>query len=135
MFIDLDHFKRINDEHGHLIGSKLLAEFGQAVRRQLRSVDAVFRYGGDEFIVLLSGTDKAEAEQVARKLHRTLRDRIFRVGDCLDLSIRASYGVATWPTDADDVHELIRAADSAMYRVKGTTRDDVATAEALARLR
>lgn len=132
VFIDLDHFKRINDKHGHLIGSKLLAEFGQAVRMQLREVDAVFRYGGDEFIVLLHGADKAEAEQVARKLHGTLRNRIFRVGEGLDLSIRASYGVATWPTDAADVHELIRAADTAMYRVKGTTRDDVATAEALA---
>jgi diguanylate cyclase (GGDEF)-like protein len=131
VFIDLDHFKRINDEHGHLIGSKLLAEFGQAVRLQLRGVDAVFRYGGDEFIVLLHGADKAEAEQIARKLHRTLRSRTFRVGDRLEVSIRASYGVATWPTDAGDLHELIRAADSAMYCVKGSTRDGVATAEAL----
>jgi diguanylate cyclase (GGDEF)-like protein len=131
VFIDLDHFKRINDEHGHLIGSKLLAEFGQAVRLQLRGVDAVFRYGGDEFIVLLHGSDKAEAEQVASKLHRTLRSRTFRVGDRLEVAIRASYGVATWPTDAGDLHELIRAADSAMYRVKGSTRDGVATAEAL----
>jgi diguanylate cyclase (GGDEF)-like protein len=82
--------------------------------------------------VLLHGADKADAEKVAHKLHRTLRERTFRVGDSLDLSIRASYGVATWPTDAGDVHELIRAADSAMYRVKGATRDGVAVAEALA---
>jgi diguanylate cyclase (GGDEF)-like protein len=128
IFIDLDHFKQINDRHGHLIGSKLLAEFGQAVRRELRSVDAVFRYGGDEFIVLLPGMGGEEAERVARHLHSKLRRQRFPVEYGLALQIRASYGVATWPTDASDIHELIRLADSAMYRVKGSTRDGVATA-------
>jgi diguanylate cyclase (GGDEF)-like protein len=135
IFIDLDHFKLINDQHGHLIGSKLLAEFGQAVRRELRGVDAVFRYGGDEFIVLLPGTSGEEAERVARHLHSRLRRHKFQVGDGLALTIRASYGVATWPTDAGDVHELIRLADSAMYRIKGTTRDGVATARDKSALR
>jgi diguanylate cyclase (GGDEF)-like protein len=128
IFIDLDRFKEINDRHGHLIGSKLLAEFGQAVRRELRSVDAVFRYGGDEFIVLLPGTGSEEAARVARHLHSRLRRQKFPVEEGLALPIRASYGVATWPTDADDVHDLIRLADSAMYRIKATTRDGVATA-------
>ncbi|HEX4007523.1 MAG TPA: sensor domain-containing diguanylate cyclase [Acidobacteriaceae bacterium] len=128
VFIDLDHFKRINDEHGHVIGSKLLAAFGQSVRRQVRSADAVFRYGGDEFIVLLHNAGREDAEKVARKLHRTLRAQQFTIGKGLDLTIQASYGVATWPTDAGDIHELIRVADAAMYRVKGTTRDEVAVA-------
>lgn len=128
IFIDLDHFKQINDKHGHLIGSKLLAEFGQSVRRELRGVDAVFRYGGDEFIVLLPGMGSEEAERVARHLHSKLRRQRFPVEDGLALPIRASYGVASWPTDASNIHELIRRADAAMYRVKGTTRDGVATA-------
>jgi diguanylate cyclase (GGDEF)-like protein len=128
VFIDLDHFKRINDEHGHVIGSKLLAAFGQGVRSMVRNMDAVFRYGGDEFIVLLHNAGREEAERVARHLHRTLRTQDFPIAKGLNLTIRASYGVATWPADAADIHELIRVADAAMYRVKGWSRDDVALA-------
>jgi len=128
LFIDLDHFKQINDEHGHLIGSRLLAEFGQAVRAQVGPDGSVYRYGGDEFIVLLPGAGKPEAEWRARRLHEDLRGASFHVGHQLDLCVRASYGVAAWPADAADMHELIRAADAAMYRIKGTTRDGVAAA-------
>lgn len=127
-FIDLDYFKRVNDEHGHLIGSRLLAEFGQALRSLVRPVDTVFRYGGDEFVVLLHDTGKNEAERIVRRVHQALRNRVLRIRDSLELSISASYGVATWPEDADEVSELIRSADAAMYRVKGSTRDDVAIA-------
>jgi diguanylate cyclase (GGDEF)-like protein len=81
--------------------------------------------------VLLHGTGDEEAERIARHLHREMRRRKFRVDDALKLSTRASYGVATWPTDADNIEELIRLADTAMYQVKGTTRDDVATASAV----
>jgi len=128
VFIDLDHFKRVNDEHGHLAGSALLAEFGQALLSLVRPADSVFRYGGDEFIVLLHGVGAEEAERVARHLHETLRARTFSAGEGRQVSIRASYGVATWPTHAADIDELIRIADFAMYSIKSTTRDDVATA-------
>jgi diguanylate cyclase (GGDEF)-like protein len=127
-FIDLDFFKRVNDEHGHLIGSRVLAEFGQALLSRVRPVDSVFRYGGDEFVVLLHDTGKNEAERVVRRLHQSLRNRPLRLGPDLEMTLTASYGVATWPKDADEVSELIRRADAAMYRVKGSTRDDVATA-------
>lgn len=128
LFIDLDHFKRVNDQHGHLVGSRLLAEFGQALRCEVRACDAVFRYGGDEFIVLLHKAGREEAENVARNLHQSLRSRVFGAFDQLQLRISASYGVATWPDDAAEVQELIRRADAAMYRVKGSTRDGVAVA-------
>jgi len=126
IFIDLDYFKRVNDEHGHLVGSRLLAEFGQALRCEVRACDAVFRYGGDEFIVLLHERGREEAEEVARQLHRSLRDRVFGESSKLELKIHASYGVATWPEDGEQPHELIHRADDAMYRVKGSTRDGVA---------
>ncbi len=133
VFIDLDRFKRVNDEHGHLAGSRVLAEFGQAVRSLVRSGDSVFRYGGDEFIVLLHGAGPEEAERMARYLHKTLRRRTFLAAEGREVSIRASYGVAAWPSDSADVNELIRKADAAMYSVKGTTRDNVATASRLKR--
>lgn len=133
IFIDLDHFKRVNDGYGHLVGSRLLAEFGQALRSMVRPVDAVFRYGGDEFVVLLHDIGREDALRVTREIHRVLRRRTFSAGEGLKLTIQASYGVASWPADAKDVHELIRMADSAMYRVKGTTRDDVAAAAEMVR--
>ncbi len=129
LFIDLDHFKRVNDQHGHLVGSRLLAQFGQALRHEVRGCDAVFRYGGDEFVVLLHEADRQMAERIARHLHHTLRNRLFHLSDRLQLTMQASFGVATWPDDAEEVHELIRRADMAMYQVKASTRDGVATAQ------
>lgn len=128
IFIDLDHFKRVNDEYGHLVGSRTLAEFGQALRSLVRPADAVFRYGGDEFIVLLHDAGREEARRLAGGLHEALRSHRFRVEEDLELSLRASYGVATWPDDARDLEDLIHRADAAMYRVKGSTRDNVAIA-------
>ena len=127
IFLDLDHFKLVNDRHGHLVGSHALSEFGQALRSLVRPADAVFRYGGDEFIVLLHETGREEAELIARRLHDALRNRTFRVED-LELTLRASYGVATWPDDTREVEDLVRRADRAMYHVKGSTRDGVAIA-------
>jgi diguanylate cyclase (GGDEF)-like protein len=126
IFIDIDHFKNVNDVHGHLIGSHILKEVGQNLRSGLRKLDSVFRYGGDEFIVLLPGTNKRSAQYVAERLLRNLREH--RFGSALSLEIRASFGVAAWPDDGSSSHEIIRAADSMMYLVKGSTRDNIAVA-------
>ena len=77
LFIDLDHFKQVNDTHGHLIGSKLLAEIGYLIKAQLRLIDFAFRYGGDEFVVLLPQTSKDAALVVARRLRDSLRASAF----------------------------------------------------------
>ena len=77
LFIDLDHFKTVNDTHGHLIGSKLLAEIGYLVKAQLRLIDFAFRYGGDEFVVLLPQTSKDQALVVAKRLRDALRASSF----------------------------------------------------------
>ncbi|MGB0125836.1 MAG: sensor domain-containing diguanylate cyclase [Silvibacterium sp.] len=126
IFMDLDHFKSVNDKHGHLIGSHLLQEVGQTMRASLRRQDVVFRYGGDEFVAILPGTDKRAAQHAAERLLQDLRER--RFANVLALDVRASFGVATWPEDGASVHEIIRAADSMMYLVKGSSRDNIAVA-------
>ena len=128
IFIDLDHFKDINDKHGHLVGSRLLAQVGHRVRSQVRAVDSAFRYGGDEFVVLLPGTRKLEATQTAQRLWRSLRSTEYPTSEMLNLKISASFGVATFPEDGQSIHEVIGSADETMYHVKNTHRDAVGVA-------
>jgi diguanylate cyclase (GGDEF)-like protein len=128
IFFDLDHFKSVNDVHGHQIGSSLLAKVGASMRLPSRPSDIAFRYGGDEFILLLPETDKFQAESIAQNLHERLREEIFEIDDHLRLRVSASFGVATFPEDGQHGQDIIRAADAAMYLVKRTTRDGVAVA-------
>ncbi len=129
LFIDLDHFKSVNDTHGHLVGSKLLAEIGYLIKAQLRLIDFAFRYGGDEFVVLLPQTGKDSALVVAKRLRDGLRGSTFCRGEGLNLIVRASIGLATYPHDARDAHDVIRQADEMMYLVKNTTRDNIGIAQ------
>src|SRR5580700_7149805 len=129
LFIDLDRFKHVNDTHGHLIGSKLLAEIGYLVKAQLRLIDFAFRYGGDEFVVLLPQTGKDQALVVAKRLRDALRASSFCGDEGLNLNVRASIGLATYPHDARDAHDIIRQADEMMYLVKNTTRDNIGIAQ------
>lgn len=129
LFLDLDHFKKVNDTHGHLIGSKLLAEIGYSIKSHLRLIDYAFRYGGDEFVVLLPQTGKDAALVVARRIRDVFRNTLFCRDENLNLSVRASMGVATYPEDAKSAHEIIRQADEMMYMVKNTTRDNISVAQ------
>lgn len=129
LFLDLDHFKSVNDTHGHLIGSRLLAEIGYAIKAHLRLIDYAFRYGGDEFVVLLPQTSKESALVVARRLRDVFRKEFWLKTEGLNLNVRASMGVATFPEDAKSAHEIIRQADEMMYAVKNTTRDNVSVAQ------
>jgi diguanylate cyclase (GGDEF)-like protein len=129
LFIDLDHFKQVNDTHGHLIGSKLLAEIGYLIKAQLRLIDFAFRYGGDEFVVLLPQTGKDSALVVARRLRDSLRSSCFCKEEGLNLNVRASIGLATYPHDAKTPHDVIRQADEMMYMVKNSTRDNIGIAQ------
>jgi diguanylate cyclase (GGDEF)-like protein len=128
IFIDLDHFKAVNDTHGHLVGSRLLAEIGYLIKAQLRLIDFAFRYGGDEFVVLLPQTGKDQAVVVARRLQDSLRTGNFCREQGLNLNVRASMGLATFPHDAQTPHDIIRQADEMMYVVKNTTRDNIGVA-------
>jgi len=128
VFLDLDHFKQVNDTHGHLVGSRLLAEVGQLIKDHLRMIDLAFRYGGDEFVVLLPQTDRTAAINVARRLHRLVGDAVFLRRDEINLRLTASFGLACFPEDATSKDELIRQADEAMYLVKNTVRNSIAAA-------
>jgi len=129
IFIDLDHFKSVNDTHGHLVGSKLLAEVGYLIKSHLRLIDYAFRYGGDEFVILLPQTSKEAALIVARRLLEVMRVSEFMATEGLKLNVRCSMGLATYPEDAKSAHEIIRQADEMMYSVKNTTRDNIAIAQ------
>ena len=128
LFMDLDHFKSVNDTHGHLVGSGLLAEVGEMIRRVLGPDIPAFRYGGDEFVVLLPGYDRAAGRSMALRLFRTLRETRFLEREGITLHLRGSFGMATYPDDALTVEGIIKAADDMMYHVKGTTRDNLAIA-------
>jgi diguanylate cyclase (GGDEF)-like protein len=129
VFIDLDHFKRVNDLHGHLAGSRLLAEIARTIKHNVRGIDSAFRYGGDEFIVLLPQTGKDAALEVTQRLLHALRDTHYLLSEGLELRMMASFGVATYPDDGDSVQEIIGAADEMMYLVKNSSRGNIAVAQ------
>ena len=127
LFVDLDHFKSVNDTHGHLIGSRLLAEVGGLLKRCLGPNNSAFRYGGDEFVALLPGMGKAAATGVVMAVCDDLRSARFLEGAGLSLNLSGSFGLATYPEDGNSVPTILRAADTMMYEAK-TTRDNVAVA-------
>ena len=128
VFIDLDHFKQVNDTHGHLVGSRLLAEIGNALKNKCRLIDFAFRYGGDEFVLLLPQTSKDNALNVARRLHKMIRESVWLASEGLNIKVTTSLGVASYPVDSRSKEGLLHLADEAMYLVKNTSRDSVAAA-------
>jgi diguanylate cyclase (GGDEF)-like protein len=124
-FLDLDRFKLVNDVHGHLIGSELLAQTGKRLQDLSRKQDCCFRYGGDEFVILMPETSARDALQQTRALHRGLMDTHFEMKNGLKLKVSASVGLASAPDDATAVHAIIGTADARMYAVKSDGRGQV----------
>jgi diguanylate cyclase (GGDEF)-like protein len=125
VFLDLDRFKLVNDAHGHLIGSEFLGQVGKRIRELCRKTDLCFRYGGDEFVIVMPATTREEAYRLARSIHANLTRNIFTMEKGLHLTIGASAGVATYPGDGRSVHAILGAADKRMYAVKSTGRGRV----------
>ena len=117
LFLDLDHFKRINDDHGHAAGDEVLRQVAERLRGAVRDIDTVSRHGGDEFLVLLSEVARpCDPAVIAAKL-RTAVNLPYRVGE-QNLQLTASIGIALYPNDGDNGQALINHADAAMYRAK-----------------
>ncbi len=128
VFVDLDYFKHVNDQHGHLVGSRMLAEIGKLFKNRIRSVDYGARYGGDEFVFILPQTDKQGAYDLVSNLRDLVRSYVLTTEDGKRVNVTASFGIACYPDDADDKLSLIRVADNMMYKVKETSRDGIKVA-------
>jgi len=128
LFVDLDHFKAVNDSLGHTMGTRLLAQIGDVLRRNLRSSDHAFRYGGDEFVVCLIETGRDQAMEVAERI-RTAIERWARAFQDSRTALTASIGVACFPEDAASAEALIEFADQRMYAAKRAGRNEIRTAD------
>lgn len=132
LMLDLDHFKAVNDGHGHRAGDDVLVELARRVRAAVREVDLTFRQGGEEFVVLLPETDVAGSLTAARRIGEAIRETPFRLigrdGTALSLPITVSIGVAVYPRHAGTAAEVLDAADRALYEAKDAGRDTFAVA-------
>jgi len=124
LFMDIDHFKRVNDTSGHIVGSKVLIELSKIVKQNIRAMDYGFRYGGDEFICVLVGTDSQQAAQVAERIRKTAEESTFDI-DGVQVKVTLSIGIASYPEHATTKEEIIEMADRAMYCGKSRSRNVV----------
>jgi diguanylate cyclase (GGDEF)-like protein len=128
IFLDLDYFKGVNDRYGHLMGSRVLVEVAELLIRNLRDVDIVSRYGGDEFVVVLPETGIRTTHTITKRLHRAVHRHEFLSAEGIKVHLTASFGLAGFPDHARNKKDLIRLADQAMYEAKYGGRDRICVA-------
>ena len=125
LMLDLDDFKRVNDEHGHPAGDAVLREMARVLQETLRTVDSVGRYGGEEFVAILPHTSPEEAAATAERIRQRVQGHVFWVG-AKPLNVTVSVGVASYPSaTVDSPESLVREADRALYRAKEAGRNRV----------
>jgi diguanylate cyclase (GGDEF)-like protein/PAS domain S-box-containing protein len=122
--LDLDHFKQINDVHGHDAGDRVLVTVAQTLRREIRSADWLGRWGGEEFVVLLPDITEPQAEVTLERLRRAVAAQRIQLSDC-SVQITVSVGIASWAGKNDPVDEVLARADAALYRAKRAGRNRV----------
>ena len=125
IFMDLDDLKQVNTDHGHYMGSKVLRDVAVRLTSSVRSIDKVFRYGGDEFCVVLPETDSHGAYQVAERVRKHINGRKFELTNMAKITMTGSFGIASYPLHASTKEELVNFADKAVYKVKTSTKDSV----------
>jgi len=122
MMLDIDHFKRVNDSHGHAVGDTVLRDVAQAIQQSARKDDSVCRMGGEEFLVICSNTDLKAAIQAAERLRRMVERLRIQAGD-VEIRASVSIGVATREVGMTETDALVNAADRALYRAKQAGRN------------
>jgi two-component system, cell cycle response regulator len=131
LMVDLDHFKDVNDTHGHMAGDVVLREATQRIKSAVRVYDSVGRYGGEEFLIVLPGCEGAYARAQAERIREAVGSRPFLISNGKPLMVTCSIGVSCRRTPVPaDTDFLIREADKALYHAKNAGRDQVASAEA-----
>lgn len=125
LFLDLDCFKQVNDTHGHMVGSSVLKEMGQLLKKSVRDVDVVIRYGGDEYTVILVETPPEVAAMVAERIRLAVESRSFLADEGYDIHLTCSIGYACCPEDTQSKETLLEMADQAMYVGKGRGKNCV----------
>ncbi|MET0102994.1 MAG: sensor domain-containing diguanylate cyclase [Sedimenticola sp.] len=128
LMLDIDHFKEINDAYGHQVGDEILRDCSALLNDLIRKTDYAGRYGGDETIVVLPETSSSQAVELAERLRTRIADERFTTVENEPLNITVSLGVATYPDNASQQKELMRAADDAMYKAKESGRNRVVSA-------
>lgn len=132
LLVDLDHFKQVNDRHGHLMGDRVLTQVAGALSEGLRASDVLARYGGEEFVLLLPGTVSEQAEEVAQRLRANVAGLRVIGADNVSMQLTVSIGLACLapdtPASADPAHWLVQQADSALYLAKTSGRNQVVVA-------
>jgi len=128
IMLDIDHFKAVNDRYGHLAGDQVLREIAALCREEVRDSDAVGRYGGEEFVLLISEADDHTAPAVAERLRRRFEERRIELADGTVITVTASFGVAVANSAIEDTDQLVRRADEALYRAKESGRNRVCLA-------
>lgn len=125
LFIDLDNFKGVNDSHGHMTGSSVLRQVGDVIKLAVRDVDAVIRYGGDEFVVVLIGANSRQAMQAAERVRSRVQGTIFRSEERKPLQLTVSIGIASCPEHGRDKATILKMADETMYASKRSGKNRV----------
>ena len=125
LMLDIDHFKSVNDQHGHQVGDEALKAMAARISRNVRSVDHVSRYGGEEIILILPETGRQEALSMADQLRARIEKETFQLPSGLEIALTASIGVAVFPADARTESQLVAAADAAVYEAKNEGRNCV----------
>jgi diguanylate cyclase (GGDEF)-like protein len=125
LFLDLDHFKSVNDRYGHQTGSKLLAELGRLLKRHVREQDVLVRYGGDEFVAVIADAGTEDALAAGERIRKAVEQHRFLAREGLGLRLSVCVGVATWPRHARSKEDVLHRADLAMYAGKHRDRNAV----------
>ncbi|MDA8791971.1 GGDEF domain-containing protein [Bacteriovoracaceae bacterium] len=125
LFIDIDRFKLVNDNHGHLAGSDLICQLGTLVRKYVRSTDQIYRFGGDEFVIIMPNVTQKKVYPIALRLLEKIKNHSFLINDRDEYKMSTSIGICEYPTNATTDEEIIQFADDMMYKSKKAGRGKV----------